>query len=113
MKRTIRILFFGLAVSLLFSAAPAFALTLEEAKAQGLVGEQQNGYLGAVQASPASEVERVVNEVNQKRKEKYFEIAKKNGTELAAVEALAGKKAIDATPDGQYIQSPKGEWKKK
>ena len=39
-------------------------------------------------------------------------IAKKNGTSLSAVEALAGKKAMAKTPTGQYIKVGK-KWKKK
>ena len=105
--------FIGIVFSLFLFSAPAFALSLDEAKAQGLIGEKQNGYIGAVQPGASGEVNAVVNDVNQKRTEKYFEIAKKNGTELAAVEALAGKKALEATPPGQFIQGPSGQWMKK
>ena len=97
----------------IFCAVPAFAADLDSAKAAGLVGEQQNGYLAAVQPGSSAEIQALVSDVNQKRKEKYFEIAKKNGTELAAVEALAGKKAIEATPPGQFVQSANGQWTKK
>ena len=34
----------------------------------------------------------------------------KNGTALSAVEALAGGKAIEKTPSGQFIMQPDGEW---
>jgi uncharacterized protein YdbL (DUF1318 family) len=30
-----------------------------------------------------------------------------------AVEALAGKKAIERTPPGQYVRLPSGQWVKK
>lgn len=99
-------------VGLLFWIAPAvFAISLEEAKAKGLVGEKPNGYLGAVNAS-APEVQALTNEVNQKRRQAYEEIAKRNRTPLDAVEALAGEKAIQNTKPGHLVEGP-GGWMKK
>ncbi|MCC6953465.1 MAG: YdbL family protein [Deltaproteobacteria bacterium] len=88
----------------------ANALSLEDAKAQGLVGEESNGYLGAVQGRP--DVETLVQSVNNQRKQKYADIAKKNGTTLVAVEVLAGKKAVENTAPGQYIRTGSG-WSQK
>jgi uncharacterized protein YdbL (DUF1318 family) len=90
---------------------PVFALTLEEAKSKGLVGEKSNGYLGAVNAG-AADVQTLVNDVNQKRRQAYEEIAKRNGTQLSAVETLAGEKAIQNTKPGNLIEGP-GGWTKK
>lgn len=99
-------------VGLLFLAAPAvFAISLEEAKAKGLVGEKPNGYLGAVNAS-APEVQALTDEVNQKRRKAYEEIAKRNRTPLDAVEVLAGEKAIQNTKPGNLVEGP-GGWTKK
>lgn len=41
---------------LLILALPAWALNLDEAKHQGLVGEQADGYLGIVTSAPSAEV---------------------------------------------------------
>ncbi len=94
-------------------AAPAWSVTLEQAKAQGLVGEQPNGYLGVVAPNVSGEVQALVAEVNKKRRSEYQGIAQRNNTALEAVEALAGKKAIERTAPGQYIRLPSGEWVKK
>ena len=72
-------------------------MTLEEAKTQGVVGEQPNGYLGVVQPGASAEVQALVNDVNQKRRHMYEDIARRNSTKLEAVEMLAGKTAIDNT----------------
>lgn len=105
----VRALFLVLAFITSFSlAAPAFALTLDEAKSAGLVGEQPDGYLGVVQAS--TEVNALVADINSKRREKYKNVAAKSGTSLRNVEVLAGEKAINNTPQGQYIRMPNGEW---
>ena len=90
-----------------------YALDLHQAKAAGLVGELRSGYLGAVKAEAGSEIRTLIDDINAKRRAKYKEIAGKNGTDLAAVEALAAKKAIEKTAAGQFFQSSSGSWQKK
>jgi len=107
--KKINIILIGLLASLFISNV-ALALSLNDAKQQGLVGEQVTGYLGTVKATSATTA--LVNDVNTKRKAKYKEIAKRNGTGLASVEKLAGKKAIEKTPSGQFINLG-GGWRKK
>lgn len=101
----------GIVVFSVSMLLPAFALSIEEAKAKGLVGEMPNGYLGIV--NPANpDVQALTNDVNQKRRRAYEEIAKRNRTQLDAVETLAGEKAIQNTKPGNYIEGP-GGWIKK
>jgi hypothetical protein len=88
-----------------------YALTLEEAKAKGLVGEKVNGYLGLVMPGNA-EAQALVREINQKRRQAYEDIARRDGANLSAVEALAGEKAIEKTKPGNFIEGP-GGWMKK
>ena len=54
----------------------------------------------------------LIADVNAKRKAKYQSIATQNSARLETVELLAGKKAIEKTRPGNYIQSAAG-WKKK
>jgi len=98
-------------LGLLSLAGSAWALGLQEAKAQGLVGELQTGYLGAIKSGP--EVQALVDEINQARRQQYTAIAKRNGTSVAVVEALAGKKAIEKASPGEYVQDPSGAWVQK
>lgn len=93
------------------AAASLLALTLEEAKTRGLVGEKSNGYLGVV-AAGGSDVQTLVSDVNQKRRQAYEDIAKRNGAQITAVETLAGEKAIQNTKSGNFIEGP-GGWTKK
>jgi uncharacterized protein YdbL (DUF1318 family) len=106
MKKTVTLILF----SLLLLCQPALALDLQTAKAQGLVGETATGYLAPVQATPA--VQQLVNDINGKRKLHYQQIADRNKTALSAVEQLAGKKAMNKTPAGQFILV-NGVWQKK
>ncbi len=89
----------------------AFAMSLQEAKSQGYLGEQANGYLGLVQANP--EAKAVMDDVNNKRRAHYETIAKKNNISAADVAKLAGEKAIAATDKGNYVQDASGKWIKK
>nr|WP_297347012.1 YdbL family protein [uncultured Glaciecola sp.] len=98
-----------LIAAILLSAA-AFAIELDSAKTSGLVGEQENGYLGAIVIS--AEVTTLINDINAKRKAKYLELANKNGITLNQVEILAAKKAYEKTEAGLYLRS-NGQWVKK
>ena len=96
---------------LLFAAQPAFAIDLQTAKDQGLVGETPSGYLEAVNA-PSAEIKKLVNNINAQRQQKYKEIAARNNTSLEAVELLAGKKAIEKSAPGSFIKLG-GSWQRK
>ncbi len=88
-----------------------WALDLQQAKSQGLVGERLDGYLGIVK--PSDRVQALVKKINLGRREHYKRIAQQTGTSRDVVEVLAGKKAIQKTPAGQYIQNASGAWIKK
>jgi len=92
-------------------ASSVFALSLDEAKANGLVGEKSNGYLGAVNPANA-EAHALIKDVNQKRRQAYEDIAKRNGTSVQSVETLAGEKAVQNTKPGNFVEGP-GGWSKK
>lgn len=93
-------------VSMLFSHI-VFAIGLDEAKDQGLVGEKDTGYLGVVVAQ--QDALRLVEDINAKRKAVYLELADKNGITLQQVEKLAAIKAYEKTHSGHYLWM-NGEW---
>ena len=101
-----------LTLSLLLFTAQALAISLDQAKAAGQVGETPSGYLESVSPSPVADTVALIQDINSKRKAEYERIAQKNGTSLMAVEALAGKKAINNTPLGQFVKVG-GSWEKK
>jgi len=91
----------------------SFALTLQEAKNEGLVGEQRNGYVGLVMESAPAGVMALARDVNNQRRELYQQIARQNNLTVEQVAALAFEKAVEATPAGQYLQDASGAWVKK
>lgn len=103
-----------LAASLLWAAGftSALALDLDSAKAQGLVGETPDGYVAAVPANPPIEVLRLLQDVNDQRRAVYAQLANRNKADIRSVEAIAGAKAIQRTPAGQYVYLD-GRWQRK
>jgi uncharacterized protein len=101
----------GSVILCLAAVAPAFAMSVEEAKTKGLVGEKPNGYLGVVNQG-SQEAQSLTNEVNKKRRQAYEDIAARNRTQLDAVEALAGEKAIQNTKPGHFVEGA-GGWTRK
>ncbi|MCR9106211.1 MAG: YdbL family protein [Gammaproteobacteria bacterium] len=107
--RTIR-QWLAVAVIAMLAAAPVAALELSQAKDNGSVGETSSGYLAAVK--PSAEVNALVESINAQRKAHYQKIAKENGIALDAVEMRAGKKAIEKSSPGAYINTGDG-WRQK
>jgi hypothetical protein len=108
---TLRHITLLLTLCLSLLAGNAYALDLQVAKDKGYVGEQASGYLGIV--NNVAGVQELVNDINSRRKDYYEKIARTNGTSLKIVEALAGKKAIEKTPRGQFVRDTSGNWLRK
>lgn len=91
----------------------ALAMTLEQAKSAGLVGEQRDGYIGLVQQNVPTEVRRLVQEVNRQRRERYEQIARENNIAVSDVAQLAYARAVEATRSGHFVQDANGNWVRK
>ena len=102
-----------LAFALIVGAAlPASARPLEGERAQGLVGDQADGYLGIVSGgNPALQAQ--VAQINAERAQQYAQIAKQQGTTATAVGAITGQQLYAQTPSGQYFRDANGNWIKK
>jgi len=98
----------------LFAFAPAaWAIDLDSAKARGLVGEANNGYLAAVQTPASNDVKKLIGAVNEKRREKFVATARKTDATLAQVQIRFYQLAVRNTKPGNYYQDANGSWKKK
>ena len=91
----------------------AYAVTLQEAKEQGLLGEQRDGYVGLVADIAPPEVVTLMREVNEQRRQRYQQIARQNGITLEQVALVAYERAVAATRSGYYIQDSNGRWIRK
>ncbi|AOY88427.1 hypothetical protein BKP64_09760 [Marinobacter salinus] len=100
---------FGALLLALCLSMPALAMSLDEAKKQldsakqqGLVGETPSGYLAVVKAG--DKAGEIVEAINEARRQEYSRIASKHGIPVAEVEVVAGKKAVEKTPAGQFVR---------
>jgi uncharacterized protein len=84
---------------------PAYAA----ARAAGQVGEQPDGYLGIVGAATPT-LQRLVDDINIKRRATYAERAKEKKQTLEAYAFTAGCALIDRTEPGEKYQAPDGSW---
>ncbi len=91
----------------------AMAGALDQPKADGLIGEQTNGYLGLVHQDVSAAIKALVRDVNAKRKARYQAIAGKQSVPLREVEQVGGTTAIEKTLRGNYIKDNSGRWRKK
>jgi hypothetical protein len=93
-------------------AAPALAQrdpAYAAAREAGKVGEQPDGYLGIVGAADPT-LQRLVDDINIKRRAVYAEKAKENNATLEAYALTAGCQAIARTTPGEKYRAPDGSW---
>ena len=86
---------------------------IQELKKDGLIGENQQGYLEAVQSNlPAADKELIEAE-NADRKSVYEAIARQQGTTAELVGKLRAKKIFEQAKSGEFLKQEDGTWKKK
>ncbi|MNZ62803.1 hypothetical protein D3C78_809340 [compost metagenome] len=100
---------FGLLV--LAMSAQAQAITLNEARAQGRVGETLSGYLAPVRQDP--ETLALVSDINAARSESYQKLADSNNLPVDEVAKMAGQKLVARAQPGEYVKGINGKWLKK
>lgn len=96
----------------LLSVFSAFALTVDEAKERGVLGETLSGYLAVVNGGN-TEASQLAEQVNREREKKYSEIASKNNLKTHDVARIAGQKLVERASSGEYVRGINGQWLKK
>ncbi len=107
MKKQLKLLLIG---ATLLSCS-AWALTIDEAKSQGRVGETFSGYLAAVKQD--KETLAFVDKINDARKGHYQSIAEKNNIRVDDVAKMAGTKLVDRANAGEFVRGVNGQWVQK
>ena len=88
--------------------------TVDAAKAAGVVGERNDGYLGFVKGGGDPAVEAAVAEINAGRAQLYRGAAAKNGVTPEAAGAAAYQSVVQLKlRPGEYYQSSDGGWVRK
>ena len=84
---------------------------IAELKKQGIVGENNRGYLAFVGNEKSHED--LISEENQDRKTIYAHIAEQQNTSLSVVEKNRALQLAERAAPGTYVQKPDGTWVKK
>lgn len=110
----------GAAVMAALIAAPVVAVAMDAksavdaAKAQGVVGEQADGFLGFVKASPDTVLKAAVDEINEGRAALYRQTAAKNGVPVEAAGAAAYTQVVQTRlKPGEFYKPANGGWVRK
>lgn len=101
------------AILLVLSMQTAWAIDLQDAKSQGLVGEARTGYLEAVQQPASAEVNALIADVNAKRRAEFERTARKTSTTVPQVSNRFYELAVENTRPGHFYQDASGRWIKK
>ncbi|EAS3404523.1 DUF1318 domain-containing protein [Salmonella enterica subsp. enterica serovar Newport] len=88
-----------------------WALTLDEARTQGRVGETLNGYLVALKND--AETQKLVLDINHARRASYQQLADNNHLPVDEVAKMAGQKLVERARPGEYVQGINGKWMRK
>ncbi|EFD5001386.1 DUF1318 domain-containing protein [Escherichia coli] len=107
MKRTLLIIVWIIGLM----SSSAMALTLNEARSQGRVGETLNGYLVALETD--AETQALVRDINEARNRSYQQLAKQNNVSTDEIAKLAGQKLVARAKPGEYVQGIHGIWLRK
>ncbi|MGA0606309.1 YdbL family protein [Phenylobacterium sp. VNQ135] len=87
---------------------------VDAAKAQGVVGEQADGFLGFVKPSSDPALKAAVDEINAGRAQLYREAAAKNGVSVEAAGASAFTTVVQTRlKPGEYYKPAGGGWVRK
>ena len=103
--------FFAIILLTLGLCAQASALTLNEARSQGRVGETLNGYLAPI--AQDKETLALVEQINQARTDSYQKLADSNNIPVDDVAKMAGIKLVERARPGEYVKGINGKWLKK
>ncbi|HFJ3111645.1 TPA: YdbL family protein [Salmonella enterica] len=88
-----------------------WALTLDEARTQGRVGETLNGYLVALKND--AETQKLVLDINHARRASYQQLADSNHLPVDEVAKMAEQKLVERARLGEYVQGINGKWMRK
>lgn len=107
----------ALAIAGVFIATPfaagqlsARSAAYQDARSQGLIGEQVDGYLGVVGSGDAA-TRALIQDINNKRRQAYTEKAKENGVTISDWAFTSGCALIAKTVPGEKYEAPDGSWR--
>ena len=94
------------------SAQTSSKAVVDQAIAQGRIGETIDGYLGAVTSVTEAE-RRAMNTINIGRKSVYTKLAQQQGVSVDVIARLSGEKQLAKAAAGTKVMDASGRWTSK
>jgi len=90
------------------------AISLEQARTQGVVCEGNNGLLVA-QGSASADVQQLISSVNAQRQQEYQNIQQSNGSNMSDVDvmSIAAQQIAASVPSGTFVMDASGNCSQK
>ncbi len=86
---------------------------IESARANGVIGERIDGYLGVVGAADA-EITRKVQDINNRRRALYEQTARETSSTVQQVARVAGERQLaERVRPGEFYMDETATWKRK
>ncbi len=112
---------FGLVIGLMLTAAllllpagdVARADALDDARAQGAIGERFDGFAAIRDPSASPNTRQLVENINAKRRRLYNEVSTREGTTIASVGRIYARQIVGIVPPGTWILRENGQWVRK
>src|SRR5690606_27307922 len=92
---------------------PSQKAAVDAAKAQGVLGEQGDGFVGFVGAPSDAALQAAVTAINNGRAELYKDTAAKTGVTPEAAGQATARQLYARIPPGQFYKPLGGGWTKK
>ncbi len=83
------------------------------AKRAGWIGERFDGYLALVRPDAPADVTNILQKANEERLIEFTAIADRHKAPLKTVELVAGRKFIEQSAPGEFVQNDDGVWVRK
>ena len=111
----------GLAIGLLLTASlillpagdVARADALDDARAQGAVGERFDGFAAIRDPSASPGTRKLIEDINAKRRKLYSQVSTREGTTIEAVGRIYAREIVEIVPSGTWILRENGQWVRK
>ncbi len=101
----------GVAATSVFAQSAEQKAMVDRAKAEGIVGEQSDGYLGFRVASSSAALTEAVEVINQGRRQAYARSAAEAGTTTAVAGAVMFEnQLLPRITSGQWYRTADGRW---
>ncbi len=95
------------------AAGPAWAQSLDDLRASGVVGERFDGFAQVRDTGASQSARSVVNAVNQKRRQIYAKDAAQQGVPAGQVGRVYAKQIMQKAPKGTWFLGESERWTRK